>query len=167
MAFVCFSIIVSKLSAQNSEAILEKANDLYQSDQFQEALNLYESIEKEGLFSKALFYNMGNTFYRLGENGKAVLYYERALVLAPNDPQIQQDLAFLKTQLSDEIIALDVFPLISFWQNLKHSLSSNLWTFLGMLFFWGGIAGFIFWILGASRKQKKIGFYSIYLIKKS
>ena len=159
----CFLLAIflsmANVHAQSGAQALEKANELYQSEQFRQALNAYKNIEEEGYFSKTLFYNLGNTYYRLGDKGRAVLYYERALVLAPNDKQVKQDLAFVKSQLSDEIIPLDVFPLISFWESLKNGLSSNAWTFFGLLFFWLGIAGLVLWQLGASRKNKKIGFF--------
>lgn len=144
------------LSAQHQE--LQKANELYRQVSFAEAQEAYEALITEGYQSKALFYNLGNTYYRLGQKGKAILNYERALLLAPKDREIRENLAFVKEQLSGEIIALEVFPLIAFWQNMQESFSSATWTVVGLLFFWAGAAGFLGWLLLPSRQQKVRGF---------
>jgi tetratricopeptide (TPR) repeat protein len=144
------------LEAQHLE--LQKANELYRQEAFEEARVAYEALADQGLQSKALFYNLGNTYYRLGAAGQAVLHYEKALLLAPKDREVLENLAFVKSQLEGEIISLDVFPLIAFWQNLRDGLSSNTWTFIGLLLFWGGVAGFLVWLLVPRRKQKIRGF---------
>lgn len=145
------------LIAQNQD--LQIANEKYRQQDYQAASESYEQLIAEGYQSKALFYNLANCYYRLGEMGKSVLHYERALLLAPKDKEIQENLAFVKGQLKDEIIALDVFPLIAFWQNMRNSFSSGTWTFFALVLFWSGIAGLITWILAPQRKHRIKGFY--------
>lgn len=137
---------------------LQQANEWYRQESYEQAREGFEALVAEGYQSKALFYNLGNTYYRLGQKGKAILNYERALLLAPKDREIQENLDFVKGLLSDEIIPLDVFPLIALWHNLQKSLSSGTWTVIGLLFFWAGVAGFLIWLLAPHRKQKVRGF---------
>jgi tetratricopeptide (TPR) repeat protein len=144
-------------SAQNPD--LQLANEKYRQQDYAAASEAYEKIIADGYQSKALYYNLGNAYYRLNEAGKSVLNYERALLLAPKDKEIQENLAFVKSQLKDEIIALEVFPLIAFWQNVRNSLSVGAWTWLGLLLFWAGFAGLIIWILGTERKYRVKGFF--------
>ena len=152
-------VLFPGLAADNEKAVMQEANELYRTGQYQEALEKYQYLRDEGYQSKALFYNLGNTFYKLGNKGQCVLQYERATILDPTNPQLKEDLAFVKSQLSDEIIPLDVFPLIRVWQNIQKTLSANSWTWLAMLLFWLALAGGIIWVLVPSRKHKKMGFF--------
>jgi hypothetical protein len=47
-------------------------------------------------YSAAELYNLGNSFARAGKPGMAVLNYERASLLAPNDPDIQANLRVVR-----------------------------------------------------------------------
>lgn len=156
LLFVLVLLSTILLPAQNLE--LQKANELYRAEAYAEASQAYEALVAQGYQSKALFYNLGNTYFRLDQKGKAILNYEKALLLAPKDREIQENLEFVKTQLSGEIIALEVFPLIAFWQNARRSLSSGAWTSIGLLLFWLGAAGFLAWLLLPQRKHKVRGF---------
>jgi hypothetical protein len=52
-----------------------------------------------------LFYNIGNIYYRLGELGKAILYYKRAEYYIPGDPNLRHNLRYLRTQRMDRVEA--------------------------------------------------------------
>lgn len=145
-------LAVFPLAAQNQA--LQAANELYRQEAYPAARDAYEALVAEGYQSKALFYNLGNTYYRMEELGRAVLNYERALLLAPKDRQIQENLAFLQEQLAGEIIPLKVFPLISWWRKMRQNASANTWAVLGALCFWIGVAGLIGWLLLPQRQQK-------------
>jgi hypothetical protein len=49
-------------------------------------------VTLEARFSAAALYNLGNAYARAGRPGLAVLNYERATLLAPNDPDIDANL---------------------------------------------------------------------------
>jgi hypothetical protein len=48
-------------------------------------------------YSAAGLYNLGNAYARAGKPGLAVLSYERAALLAPDDPDINANLAYVRT----------------------------------------------------------------------
>lgn len=73
-----------------------KANQLYDQGKFAEAKQEYESIERAGNRSAALYYNLGNTEFRLDHPGVAILNYERALALEPSNPEARANLAFVR-----------------------------------------------------------------------
>ena len=74
------------------------ANSLYDQGKFDEARKLYETDVAGGKYSPELFYNLGNTDFRLDQTGHAILNYERALALEPNNPEIQANLAYARAQ---------------------------------------------------------------------
>lgn len=83
-------------------ANFELADSAYMKNNFEEAAILYSQIiEQEGV-SAGILYNLGNTYYRLGKDGEAMLCYERAKKLDPGNRQIAENLNFLRNRVIDE-----------------------------------------------------------------
>jgi tetratricopeptide (TPR) repeat protein len=91
---------------QKPAQLYNEANNLYILKQYQEALSLYRELVDRGIEHPHLFYNLANTYYKLGRKGEAVLYYERALRLSPLDREIRSNLRFVKKSLDDQITPL-------------------------------------------------------------
>jgi hypothetical protein len=53
-------------------------------------------VQAEAAYSAAGLYNLANSYARAGKPGMAVLNYERASLLAPNDPDIEANLRFVR-----------------------------------------------------------------------
>ena len=85
------------------KSLADQANAAYQRDDFNSALSLYEQAAKEDGTSSLLYYDMGNTHYRLGNMGKAVLCYERALLLDPSNDDARTNLEFVNDKLQLKI----------------------------------------------------------------
>lgn len=134
------------------------ANEAYKENKYTEALRLYEGLLEEGYGFPALFYNIANIYYRQHKLGLAILYYEKALKLAPRDKAIQNNLQLAKAQQIDQIEPLPPFFLQRWRQNAQSLLAANTWSGLGLVFLWLGIAGLVLWILGADRQKRKRGF---------
>lgn len=150
--------LTSCLYAAAPSASLASANQAYQKKDFTTAIQQYEAILQQGYQSEALYYNLGNSYYRTNDLGKAVLNYERALLLDPNDADTQHNLQLVQSQLPDEIEPLPTFFLTKWWNTLGGLLSAQAWSVLALILLWLGIAGLTIWLLGRVRQYKKIGF---------
>jgi len=96
--------------AQTAVDEFERGNALYREGDFEQAAAVYESILKQGITSASIYYNLGNSYYRLGKVAPAILSFERALRLQPNDPDIKHNLSLVNLKTVDRIEALpDVF----------------------------------------------------------
>lgn len=82
----------------------EDASRLYEQGQFAEAKQRYEELVARGEWTPNVFYNLGNTDYRLGANGRAMLDYERALALDPAHPEAQRNLNLLREQAGSRVM---------------------------------------------------------------
>lgn len=69
----------------------DEAQILYHS-----ALAGFESLVNDGVRSGQLYYNLANTYLRLGDVGRAIANYKRALELIPGDAQVQKNLDFAR-----------------------------------------------------------------------
>ena len=72
-SFILFWCI--SLHAHNGQELFLQANQLYTAQDFQKALQMYEKISHKGA---AVWYNMGNCAYKMGEYTKALAYWQHA-----------------------------------------------------------------------------------------
>ncbi len=72
----------------NKQETFLRANKCYHEGDFQEALTLYESIDKKG---RAVWYNMGNCHYELADYSRALACWKRAQRGAPWKESVEID----------------------------------------------------------------------------
>ena len=148
--------------ANDTTKIFQEANELYKSNEFSKAIEKYESIEFQGYRSAELHYNLGNAYFKINKLGKAILNYERALLISnvKNRDDIKYNLVLARKKLPDDIESLPQFFLKRWKNNLNQLATSNSWSIVALLFFWLGIGGLVLWLKGKNRLRKKIGFVS-------
>ena len=100
-AVFCAAAVTSQAAEDPAFA---KANQAYSEGRFQEAVDGYQSLVTSGRWSANLFYNLGNAWFRLGDFGKAIVNYERALALDPQHPEATANLRLVR----DEARALEL-----------------------------------------------------------
>jgi tetratricopeptide (TPR) repeat protein len=142
----------------DTKEMLQSANESYRSNNFAQAIETYEAILDQGFESKAIYYNLGNAYYRQNQLGKAILNYERAQIKAPKDADIKHNLKVARQQLKGDLEVLPEFFLTHWWHNTRMGLSASGWGIVALLLLWLGLAGLIVWILVPTRKHKKLGF---------
>jgi len=70
----------------------DRATAAYTRGDFAGAVDGYEQLAREGVHDPAVFYNLGNAYYRSGRIGPAVANYERALQLDPSYRDAQHNI---------------------------------------------------------------------------
>ena len=96
-----FSILLIML-AQTPVEQFNQGNALYNENNFQDAIAMYETAET-ALQNPALLFNLGNAYFKYGRMGKAILNYRRALFFAPRDQDIKNNLQFVRTYRVDKV----------------------------------------------------------------
>lgn len=107
-----------EMHAQAPDSLFAAANKSYQQEKYMEALESYQQIEKLELESAALYFNMANIYYKTNQVAPAIYYYEKALKLDPNDPDIQFNLDFANRMILDNIEPLPR----SLWQKFMEGV---------------------------------------------
>jgi tetratricopeptide (TPR) repeat protein len=108
----------------------DSANKLYGQGKFREAASAYETMVASGKASSALYYNLGNAFFKAGEVGRAVAAYLQAERMAPRDPDLRANLQFIRGQ----VMGPKTQP--SGWRLWFQKLTLNEWTLLGSAALW-------------------------------
>ena len=81
-----------------ANAGFSNGNALYAAGDFPGAIGAYEGQVRRGEFTANLFYNLADAYYRQGNRGRAVLNYQRALILDPAHSEAAANLAFMRGQ---------------------------------------------------------------------
>lgn len=86
------------LAADNHEtSAYQRANVYYEQPDYDEAIKQYNSILEGGLESGNLYYNLGNCYFKKGELGKSLLYYEQARRLMPLDKDLESNYEYARS----------------------------------------------------------------------
>lgn len=101
-AFAAQRVPVTGPDAAGDAGALARAARAYEVGRLADALTEYETLVRSHPADPALSYNLGNTYWRLGQRGKAILWYERARRLAPRDGDTRFNLALARSSLTDE-----------------------------------------------------------------
>jgi tetratricopeptide (TPR) repeat protein len=121
--------------SQSIEESMQKAGDNYRNGQFDQAIEIYVRLLNEGYEGTTLYFNLANSYYRIGQLGQAILNYERALRLSPSDEDVKHNLAFANLSTVDRIQPLPTFFLFEWWESILASLTVNGWTYLAYISF--------------------------------
>ncbi len=127
--------VCSSSFANQSDDMMKQANNYYQLKQYDKAISIYQEIIKKGYVGTALFYNLGNAYYREGKIGYAILYYEKAKQISPDDPDVLHNLALANTKTVDKIETMPTFFLFQWWESLLAVFSLNGWTYVAYVFY--------------------------------
>ncbi len=160
MKQIIISILLAMMALplMAANANIDRANQAYKQELYNEALKLYLQEAKETGVSSALYCNIGDTYYRLKDNVHAVLYYERALVLDPSNSDARFNLEFVrgKMQLPDDAGE----SWFSNWGDQTVSrLSSNTWAIVAIITFLLFLAGVAAYLFMDNVLVRKIGFF--------
>lgn len=131
-----FLFAILSLHAQQDAALvhMERANRLYLDNNFAGARDEYLKIENSGLASKQLYYNLGNTYYKLGQIPSAILYYERSLLLDPRDEDTRFNLNLANQMVVDKINPVREFFIKSWIKAAASTMKADTWGILSILF---------------------------------
>lgn len=78
---------------------------LYREGDIASSIEVWEKLADEGTVSGPLYFNLGNAYYRSGQVGKSILYYERARTLLPRDEDVVSNLDLARLAVADKIDA--------------------------------------------------------------
>lgn len=123
------------------------------------AIQIYEALLKNGEAAD-VYYNLGNSYYKIGEIAKAVLNYERALLLQPGNGDIRANLEVARAKTIDKVEPVPEVFFVSWIKSLTNSMSVDAWATWGIVSFILLIIALYFFIFSKQIMLKKIGFIS-------
>src|ERR1700712_787443 len=110
--------------------LLQKAEKAYDTKNYKAAIVNYEKLINDGYKSYQLYFNLGNSYYRNNELGKAIFYYELARKINPSDEDVRINLGIASAKTIDKIDAKENFFISAVKTNILSSFTTNTWAWL-------------------------------------
>ena len=163
--FLVFSIsTVLYLNAQETDTLMEKANNLFVEGKYQDAIDTYENILTLGYESPELYYNLGNAYYKQNIIARTILNYEKALQLAPNDEDINYNLQLTNRLVVDQIEKLPVFFVTGWIRSFRNLFSSDFWAMISIATFVLALVFISIYLYSRSIGFKKLSFWISFFV---
>jgi tetratricopeptide (TPR) repeat protein len=153
-----FFVVNGFANEQKAKEYLQKGNERYSNSKYDAAIEAYQKVDSLGFESAALYYNMGNAYYKLNKISHAILYYERAQRLAPGDEDINFNLKMARANTVDKIEKLPDFFLNRWLASLADAMSSKGWSVFFITSFLILLAFLGLFLFSARRGLRKFGF---------
>lgn len=141
------------------DSIYTSGNTAYQQQKYDTALQSYLSIVESGLESADLYFNIGNSHYKLQQNTQAILYFEKALKLSPQDKDIQYNLGLANKLIVDKIESLPTPFYTEWWSSLVNALSMDTFAYLSIAFIILAMLGLLVFLRTNTILIKRLSFY--------
>lgn len=148
------------LAEQTTDKVTSKmeGDSAYINADYSTAIEVYEGLLQDGEAAE-LYYNLGNSYYKTGDIGRAILNYERALLLNPANEDYRANLEIAKAKTVDKINAIPDIFFVAWIKSLIHTQSVDSWAKWGIAFFILFLVGAYFFIFSTQGTAKKIGFF--------
>lgn len=161
LSFIIFSFCFCLTYGQAPNDLFSQANQNYDSEQYNDALEGYKKLLDAGHESKELYYNYANAAFKLNKKASAILYLEKAILISPGDKNVKKNLSIARESIDTEIIEIPDFLPVRFWKGFSSVLSPLVWFILQMLFGLLVLYSVYKWRISIKRKDKLNGFYAM------
>ncbi len=160
--YIVILILIFQFSS--AQTAFEKGNQLYQKENYTEAINNYESVLESGEHSADLYFNLGNCYYKLHKVAPAIFNYEKALQLNPNDEEIKTNLDFARKMTIDDI---KVVPKVGFTKLINDFTSSyyyDTWAWIAVVLAFAFLTFFVGYYVSGTAFKKRIFFSGMFFL---
>lgn len=155
---ILFVLFTGLLSAQNVDELFVEANKAYKDAKYNEAIELYKKIEAKGKVSSELYFNLGNSYYKLNKVAPTIYNYEKALQLNPLNEDAANNLVFAKRLTLDAIEELPKTFFQRLNENYFQKLSYNQWAGVVVLFSFLASLLFLLFYFAVTPSRKRLYF---------
>ncbi|WP_193212552.1 tetratricopeptide repeat protein [Luteolibacter marinus] len=118
--------VVGGLASARADERFDAANADFEAGRFGAAAQAYEQLLADGPRA-AVLQNLGSAYFRQEDYGRAILAFERALLLDPGNPDLEANLKLARDEAA-------VFPVASGdgWNRFLAKLSRQQWSVLAL-----------------------------------
>ena len=142
------------------DSLFAKANQQYSEELYTNAIEDYHLIIQFGYESPELYFNLGNAYYKTDDIPSAILFYEKAKKLKPNDEDILFNLSVANTRIVDKIEPVPELFLKTWWRSIYNVFSADLWATISVAGFILVIVLLAFYLLSKNITIRKTAFFT-------
>ena len=150
---------LQQISSSLEDATKAEGDSAYMKNDYASAIQIYEALLNRGEAAD-IYYNLGNSYYKAGDIAKAILNYERALLLQPGNCDIRANLEIARSKTVDKVEPVPEIFFVSWTKSLINSMSVDSWAVCGVVCFILLIVSLYLFIFSKQIVLKKAGFIS-------
>ena len=129
---IFFSLFTVLLCTAQSNKLFDEATAAYNSGEYEKAIAFYTDILDDGEHSAAVYYNLGNSYYKLNKIAESIYFYEKALLLSPNDEEVKTNLSYAQNMTIDAIDTMPETGLSKLYKSVTGKLTFDQWAYLAI-----------------------------------
>lgn len=156
--FIGLLMAGTAFAAEDLQSVESEAARMYQEGDYAKAIELYNQILDSDVESAAVYYNLGNAYYKAGETAKAILNYERALLIQPGDKDAKYNLALAQRSTVDNIKVLPELFLVRWYNGFVAAFPADQWAYISVFLFVCFLVMAVLFFHATSISMKKAGF---------
>lgn len=156
-------VALNSFGSAKHDSLLTLANQQYDAGIYHEAIQNYHLIIGDDIESAQLYYNLGNTYYKTDDLASAILYFEKAKKINPNDEDINYNLGIVNSRIVDNIESVPQIIFKRWWNQFYNIFSVNLWAKVAIALFIITLIFAAIYLLARTRFIKKL-YFSLGLI---
>ena len=151
-------VIASCLTLGAAAQTKAEADSAYARQHYQEAIKQYEALLQQGV-SADLYYNLGNAYYRSDNYTRAILNYERSLLLEPGDGDIRHNLQLARQKTVDKLSPSADFFLVTWYRSVVNLMGVDAWGWTALVVLGLAIVLFLVYLFSERVALQKLGFF--------
>ena len=152
------ALLMLMLPAAAAAITKADADSAYVRGEYQQAIKDYEQLLRQGV-SADIYYNLGNAYYRTENMTRAVLNYERALLLSPSDRDIRFNLQMARSKTIDKIVPEQEMFFFTWYRSLINLASVDGWARLSLISLVLAIVLALLYLFSEQIWLRKVGFF--------
>jgi tetratricopeptide (TPR) repeat protein len=119
--------------------------EAYKSADYTRAIDSWQAIAHSGVQNGELFYNLGNAYLKNNDLGRALLWYEKALALIPDDPDLTFNINYARSLTRDAPAQQDlpIQHILFFWKYQLRARTIRILALAFNLVLWSAAAAFV------------------------
>ncbi|NLE36049.1 MAG: hypothetical protein GX622_13180 [Bacteroidales bacterium] len=150
---------ILNLAGQTPEERFNRAGELYGSGDYSGASAIYRQLYDEGYRSEDLLFNAGNAFFKAGENAAAILFYERARLLAPADEDIDYNLQIARSRITDRFETVPQLFFVKWFDFLSLLATTNVWAGAALITFIAALVLVLIFLTKSRARGRLLSFW--------
>lgn len=158
LSLILLAVMIFAIPAPATAITKKNADDEYKKGNYQQAIRDYEELLKKWP-SVELYYNLGNAYYRTDNITRAVLNYERALLLSPGDEDIRFNLQMARSKTIDKITPKSEMFFVTWYKSLVNFTSIDGWANTAIISIAIALLLILCYLFGKKILIRKAGFY--------
>ncbi|RZJ35152.1 MAG: tetratricopeptide repeat protein [Flavobacterium sp.] len=145
-----------------SQNAFEQGNAFYRNEKYKEAAQAYEQVLKSGKESAEVYFNLGNSYYKLNQVAPAIYNYEKALQLKPGDSDTKNNLVFAHKMMIDEVKEVPRVGFRKMISDFTSMFSYDRWAWIAVFLAVFSAAAFAVYYFAHRASYKRIFFIGMF-----